>query len=73
VASALRAMGLEGERYFCRYHRVLSRASCSSPEASRLLLGLLVETFVSEGDPLVLGVDETLQRRRGKKVGAKRI
>src|SRR5215207_8311775 len=56
VAFALRAMGLEGERHFCRYHRVLSRASCSSREASRLLLGLLVEAFVPEG-PLVLGVD----------------
>ncbi len=73
VASALRAMGLEGERHFCRYHRVLSRAAWSSPEASRLLLGLLVEAFVPEGDPLVLGVDETLERRRGKKVGAKGI
>jgi hypothetical protein len=73
VASALRAMGLEGERHFCRYHRVLSRATWSSREASRLLLGLLVEAFVPEGDPLVLGVDETLERRRGKKVGAKGI
>jgi hypothetical protein len=72
VASALRAMGLEGERRFCRYHRVLSRASWSSREASRLLLGLLVEAFVPEG-PLVLGIDETLERRRGKKVGAKGI
>ena len=73
VASALRAVGLEGERHFCRYHRVLSRATWSSREASLLLLGLLVEAFVPEGDPLVLGVDETLERRRGKKVGAKGI
>jgi DDE superfamily endonuclease len=72
VASALRAMGLEEERHFCRYHRVLSRATWSSREVSRLLLGLLVEAFVSEG-PLVLGIDETLERRRGKKVAAKGI
>jgi hypothetical protein len=72
VTSALRAVGLEEERRFCRYHRVLSRASWSSKEASRLLLGLLVEAFAPEG-PLVLGVDETLERRRGKKVGAKGI
>src|ERR671910_3809852 len=72
VASALRAVGLEKEKQFCRHHRVLSRASWSSREASRLLLGLLVEAFVPEG-PLVLGVDETLERRRGKKVGAKGI
>ena len=30
VASALRTMGLEEERHFCRYHRVLSRAVWSS-------------------------------------------
>lgn len=65
-------MGLEQERRFCRYHRVLNRASWSSREASRLLLELLVEAFVPEG-PLVLGVDETLERRRGKKVAAKGI
>jgi hypothetical protein len=32
VASALRAVGLEEERCFCRYHRVLSRASWSQAE-----------------------------------------
>jgi DDE superfamily endonuclease len=73
VASALQALGLHSERRFCRYHRVLSRAVWSSQEASRVLLGLLVEAFVPEG-PLVLGVDETLERRRGKKkIAAKGI
>jgi hypothetical protein len=72
VASALRAMDLEDERRFCRYHRVLNRAVWSSREASRVLLGSLVEAFVAE-DPLVLGVDETLERRRGKKISAKGV
>ena len=72
VASALRATGLDQQRRFHRYHRVLSRASWSSREASRVLLGSLVETFVPDG-PLVLGVDETLERRRGKKIAAKGI
>ena len=72
VSSALRAMGLDQERRFHRYHRVLSRASWSSREASRILLGLLVEAFVPDG-PLVLGIDETLERRRGKKIAAKGI
>lgn len=65
-------MSLEDERRFCRYHRVLSRAVWSSREASRVLLGLLVEAFVPEG-PLVLGIDDTLERRRGKKISAKGI
>ena len=72
IASALRAVGLEDERRFCRYHRVLSRAVWSSRQASRILLGLLVEAFAPEG-PLVLGIDETLERRRGKKISAKGV
>ncbi len=72
VGSALRAMGLSKEKRFHRYHRVLSRAVWSSREASRVLLSLLVETFAPDG-PLVLGIDETLERRWGKKIVAKGI
>lgn len=72
VASALRAMGLDQESNFGRYHRVLSRAKWSGREASRVLLKLLVEAFVGDG-PLVVGIDETLERRRGKKISAKGI
>jgi DDE superfamily endonuclease len=73
VASALRAAGLEEERRFCRYHRVLNRAVWSSQKASRVLLGLLVEAFVPGGGPLVVGIDETLERRQGKMIVAKGI
>src|SRR3712207_5571422 len=72
VASALRAVGLEDERRFCRYHRVLNCASWSSRGASRVFLGSLVAAFAPEG-PLVVGIDETLERRRGKKISAKGI
>jgi hypothetical protein len=37
-----------------------------------VLLGLLVKTFVPSG-PLVIGVDETLERRWGKKIAAKGV
>jgi DDE superfamily endonuclease len=73
VSSALRAMGLDQEKQFHRYHRVLSRASWSSLKASCVLLGLLVKAFVPEGDPLVVGIDETLERRWGKKISAKGV
>src|SRR5215210_1460554 len=73
VSSALRAMGLDQEKRFHRYHRVLSRARWSSRKVSRALLGLLVEMFVAEGDPLVVGIDETLERRYGKKISAKGV
>jgi hypothetical protein len=72
VSSALRAMGLDQHERFHRYHRVLSRASWSSLEASRILLGLLLEAFVGEG-PLILGIDETLERRYGKKISARGV
>jgi len=38
-----------------------------------VLLGLLVRTFVPSSGPLVIGVDETLERRWGKKIAAKGI
>jgi hypothetical protein len=41
-------------------------------EASRILLGSLVEAFVPQG-PLVFGIDETLERRYGKKISAKGV
>jgi hypothetical protein len=72
VTAALRVMGLENTKQFQRYHRVLNRAAWSGREASCVLLRLLVETFVRSG-PLVIGVDETLERRWGKKIGAKGI
>jgi DDE superfamily endonuclease len=73
VSSALRAVGLCQQKQFHRYHRVLSHASWSSVKASRVLLGLLVEMFVPEGEPLVVGIDETLERRWGKKIAAKGV
>jgi hypothetical protein len=35
-------------------------------------LGLLLEAFVGEG-PLILGIDETLERRYGKKIAARGV
>src|ERR671938_845613 len=72
VAAALRVLGLAQLKQFHRYHRVLSHARWSGLASSRILLSLLVATFAPEG-PLVLGVDETLERRRGAKITAKGI
>ena len=65
VAAVLRVMGLSDERQFQNYHRVLNRARWSSRELSRRLLLVLVETFVSVDEPVVIGLDETFERRRG--------
>jgi hypothetical protein len=65
-------MGLGDEKTFCNYHRVLNRAKWSSLQAARILFGLLVG-FVARtaGVPLVIVVDETIERRKGSKVKAK--
>jgi hypothetical protein len=72
VASVLRILGLARERRFCRYHRVLSRAAWSPLAASRLLLVLLVRAFVPTG-PVLIGLDDTIERRRGARIRAKGI
>jgi DDE superfamily endonuclease len=72
VASLLRVAGLSRERCFVNYHRVLNRAVWSSCAASRILLGLLLDAFAPSG-PVVLGIDDTIERRRGKRIAAEGI
>ncbi len=69
VSSALRVMGLGHCRAFSTYHRVLNRAVWSHLRVSRILLGMLIAAFAPDG-PLVIGLDATLERRRGPKIGA---
>src|SRR3982751_1865239 len=72
ICSVLRVVGLNGETHFQNYHRVLNRACWSSRAASRILLGLLVQAFAPSG-PLVLGVDDTIERRWGARIRARGI
>ena len=65
VAAALHAVGLGDERRFTTYHRVLNRGVWSALVLSRLLLDLLVRTFLAPDAPLELVVDGTLERRAG--------
>lgn len=73
VTAALHVLGLKDEKQYQNYHRVLNRAVWSGLEASQILLGLLVTAFVQQGAPLVIGADETLERRQGEKIKAKGI
>jgi len=66
-------MGQSQEQQFQNYHRVLNRAKWSSRALSRILLHLLVRVFVPGGAPIVVGIDETIERRRGAKIAAKGI
>ena len=68
VSAALRAMGLAGSPHFTNYHRVLNRTQWSPWILSKLLLTLIIHSFVPAGMPLLLAVDETLERRRGPRI-----
>jgi hypothetical protein len=72
VTAVLRIMGLSHEPHFQTYHRVLNRAVWSSWEVSRVLLLLLVKTFAVRG-PLIVGIDDTIERRWGAKIKARGI
>ena len=68
VAAALRVMGLSDDRNYARYHQVLNRAVWPPRQAARIPLGLLI-LYLDQGDgPLIFGIDETLERRRGPKI-----
>ncbi len=71
VTAALRVMGLAMEPRFTNYHRVLNRATWSARQGSRILLGLLISLLVPPGATIVLGADDTLERRSGRQIKAK--
>ncbi len=73
VAAILRVMGLQNDQQFQNYHRVLNRAKWSSRALSRMLLLVLVSLFVPENAAVVVGIDETIERRRGSKIAARGV
>ena len=70
ITSALRVMGLSGDHGFAKYHHVLNRAVFSPLQLSRVLLLLLVQHLGGDGEPMVFGIDETIERRRGRRISA---
>ena len=68
VTVALKQMGLHDEAHFTLFHQVLNRANWSCLTLSRLLLQLLVSTFVVAGGTVEIVIDETLERRWGRKI-----
>src|SRR5262245_4897047 len=72
VTACLRVMGKSQDERFQNYHRVLNRARWSALEAGRALLRLLVMALAPAGE-LVLGLDDTIERRRGARIKAKGI
>ena len=72
VSAALRVMGLGETRDFALYHFVLSRARWNSRGIARTLLTMILDRFVPTG-PVVIGIDDTIERRWGRKIAARGI
>ncbi len=72
VCGVLRTLGLKDIPNWDIYHRVLSRAKWDAFGCSRKLLQLLAKRFVATST-LVIGLDETLERRWGAKIKARGI
>lgn len=67
VTSVLRVLGLSQETRFHKYHRVLSLARWCALKGARILLSQLLDCFLADG-PVVVGIDETIERRWGGKI-----
>jgi hypothetical protein len=69
VTGILRAIGLSQESGFSKYHRILNSLNWSAKRGSAILLKMLLK-MVGKERPVIL-IDETLERRKGKKIRAK--
>src|SRR6266702_3884959 len=68
VTAALRQMGQQMDPHFSGFHQVLNRARWSPLAVSRRLNQVLVSTFVQAGGTVEIVMDETLERRWGRKI-----
>ena len=73
VTTALRILGRDRDPDFCTFHRILNRAAWSSRAAAKQLLILLIKAFVPAGAPVIIGLDDTIERRWGPKISARGI
>ena len=73
VTAALRILGRDRDPAFCTFHRILNRAAWSSRAAAGRLLILLIKAFVTSSAPVVIGLDDTIERRWGAKINARGI
>ena len=72
VSAALRIMGFGRTREFALYHYVLNRARWNSRAIARPLLTMILDRFLPVG-PVVIGLDDTIERRWGRRIAARGI
>ena len=73
ITAALRTLHLGQEPHFGNFQRVLNRSPWSAFKAVPILLNLLLQAFTRPEDPLVLGLDDTVERRWGKRIRGRAI
>ena len=73
VTQALRVMGLADAPSFRRYHEVLSRARWDACAVARRLLVYVLDQLLPDDGPVVIGFDDTIERRWGAKIKARGI
>src|SRR6187431_3607767 len=72
VSQTLRVMGLAAKPGFARYHEVLSRARWDGRAVAHKLLVQVLDAFLPAGE-VVIGIDDTIERRWGAKIKARGI
>ena len=72
VTAALRVMGFSAAKDFARYHYVLNHARWNSRAVARKLLLMIVNRFAPSG-PIVIGLDDTIERGWGRKIAARNL
>lgn len=73
ICSVLRTIGLSETNRWDNYHRVLSRCKWSAFFCAKLLADLIIERLLPADAVLVFGIDETIERRWGRKIKARGI
>ncbi|WP_288081818.1 transposase [Shinella sp.] len=72
VTACLRITGRAEASNFAAYHQLLNRARWNPRLLSARLLSVIVERLVPDG-PVVIGMDDTIERRWGQRIAARGI
>ena len=72
ISSCLRMTGRAEAANFASYHQILNRVRWRPRAVARRLLGMVAERLVPDG-PVVIGMDDTIERRWGRRISARGI
>ncbi|WP_144431712.1 transposase, partial [Jannaschia seosinensis] len=72
VSACLRMTGRAEAQNFSSCHQLLNRARWNTHAMARHLLSMVVNRLVPEG-PVVIGMDDTIERRWGRRITARGI